>query len=85
MSDLKLADLHARNVAEVNARLAADGRCVLHNTDVTIPARYLLELPIGNVLPLCADCHAWWLADAIETGDPMARPVRVVDIMGESP
>lgn len=75
-----LAALHARNVADVNARLAAEGRCVLHNTGTDIPARYLMELPIGNVLPLCLGCCAQWRADAKETGDPAMQPVRITDL-----
>jgi hypothetical protein len=55
-------------------------RCIMHNPYVTIPASYLLEVPIGNVLPLCVECCAWWRMDAKETGDPMSQPVRITDI-----
>lgn len=75
-----IATLHARNVADVNARLAAEGRCIMHNTDTDIPARYLLELPIGNVLPLCPACCAWWCVEAKDTRDPARQPVRITDI-----
>lgn len=71
---------HAQRVAHANARLAAEGRCIMHNSDVTIPAQHLLELPIGNVLPLCGPCLDWWKADAAETGDPMTQPVNVTDL-----
>lgn len=67
----------AGNQAEVNARLAAAGRCVLHNGGVNQPARFLMELPIGNVLPLCVECHAWWIEDAAVNPDPMIQPVRI--------
>lgn len=79
MNDL-LAGLHARNVAEVNARTVSEGRCVMHNPGVEIPARYVVELPIGNVVTLCAECCAWWLKDAGDSGDPMSQPVRVTGI-----
>ena len=67
-------------VAITNARLADEGRCIMHNTDANIPARYLLELPIGNVLPLCVECCAWWRTDARESGDPAAQPVSITEI-----
>lgn len=75
-----LPTLHARNVADTNAQLAAAGRCVLHNTDAHIPARYLVELPIGNILPLCLGCCAQWRTDADQTGDPAMQPVRITDL-----
>ena len=73
-------DLHARHVADVNARTIAAGRCVMHNPGAEVLARYVVELPIGNVIVLCADCRTWWLDDAAESGDPMSQPVRVTEI-----
>jgi hypothetical protein len=75
---MSLEGLARRNQADVNARLAAKGRCYMHNKD--IPARYLLELPIGNVVPLCVECCAWWRKDAAESGDPWSQPVRITEI-----
>lgn len=66
--------------AEVNARVADAGRCVMHNSDVQIPARYVMTLPIGNEVPLCVECCAWWRADAAESGDPLSQPVRIVEV-----
>lgn len=60
-----------------NARIAVEGRCVMHNPDVTIPATHLLEVPIGNVLPLCTPCLEWWVQDAKETGDRYSQPVSI--------
>lgn len=76
MSDL--AGMMAANQARVNARLAAEGRCIMHNSDVTIPAEYLLEVQIGNVLPLCGPCCAQWRLDAKE--DPSLTPATIRDL-----
>lgn len=57
--------------------IATEGRCVMHNPDVTIPATHLLEVPIGNVLPLCTPCLEWWVQDAKETGDRYSQPVSI--------
>jgi hypothetical protein len=75
-----IRDLHARNVADWNARTIAEGRCIMHNPDVNIPARYVMALPIGNEITLCVDCCAWWRKDAAETGDPMSQPVWIADL-----
>lgn len=66
--------------AAVNARLADAGRCVMHNAGTDIPARYLLELPIGNVIPLCVECCAQWRTDARESDDPAMRPVSITEV-----
>lgn len=80
MSDASLdPDLPAR-VAARNAELANDGRCVMHNSYESIAAEYLLELSIGNVLPLCAPCCAWWRSDAKRSGDSATQPVSIRDI-----
>jgi hypothetical protein len=55
-----LAELHRENVADVNARLAAAGRCVLHNPEDNRPATVIIGLPNGNEIPLCAECWEWW-------------------------
>lgn len=81
MSDF--AAMMASNQARANARLAVEGRCVMHNSGINIPAAYLLELPIGNVLPLCAPCCAWWRTNAKETGDPASQPVSIRDYRPE--
>ena len=73
-------DLHARNVADVNARTIAEGRCVMHDAGAEVLARYVVELPIGNVVVLCAGCLTWWLHDAAESSDPMSQPVRVTEV-----
>lgn len=77
---MNLREMHASNVAEVNARTASEGRCVMHNTDVFEPASVLVELPIGNVIALCPPCWAWWQADEDNSQDPMSKPVRVTEI-----
>lgn len=56
-------------------------RCVLHNPEVNHPAAYMMLLPIGNDLPTCIDCCAWWRA-SLEPGgfaedDEWARPVNI--------
>jgi hypothetical protein len=71
---------HDRNVAEVNARVLAEKRCLMHNTDVSIPARYVMLLPIGNEITLCVECCAWWRQDAAETGDPETQPIWIREI-----
>ena len=73
-------DLHARHVAGVNARTIAGGRCVMHDAATEALARYVVELPIGNVIVLCADCLAWWLNDAAKSDDPMSQPLRVTEV-----
>lgn len=73
----------AQRVADTNARLAAEGRCFMHNSYETVPARYLMELPIGNVVPLCTPCRDWWVADAEQSDDPMTQPVRIMEIGDE--
>lgn len=72
----------ASRQAQVNARLAAEGRCIMHNSDVNAAAAHLMELPIGNVIPLCTPCCDWWKADAAESGDPASQPVRITDLTG---
>lgn len=80
------ADLRARQAA-VNARMAAEGRCGIHPgyPQLNIPARYLVELPIGNVVPVCAECCDWWRADAAESDDPWSQPVRITEIAQDYP
>lgn len=76
-----LAALHARNVADVNARTVAAGRCVMHNSDVNIPAVYLWYTLIGNIVPVCVECCAWMRENAAETpDDPYSQPVRITDL-----
>ena len=78
------SDLRARQAA-VNARVAAEGTCQIHPgyPQPKIPARYLLELPIGNVVPLCVECCAWWRKDAAESGDELSQPVQITEITPE--
>lgn len=77
-----LADMLAANAARVNARLAAEGRCIMHNSDVRIPAEHLVELPIGNVILLCAPCFTEWLVAAKE--DPSMVPLSICDYRVEA-
>jgi hypothetical protein len=76
-----MVDDLATRVGEVNARLVAAGRCIMHNSDVDIPARYAMALQNGNVVPLCVECCAWWRQDAQESGDPMSQPVRITELV----
>jgi hypothetical protein len=55
----------------------------MHNSWVHIPAKYLMLLPIGNEIPLCTECCAWWRKDALTNEDPMCKPVSVRDIPKE--
>jgi hypothetical protein len=61
---VNLDDLHARNVAEVNAWLVVQGRCYMHNSDLFVPAVAVMRLAIGNEVPLCQPCLDWWIADS---------------------
>lgn len=36
----------------------------MHNPGTEPLARYVLTVPIGNELPLCVECCAWWRKDA---------------------
>lgn len=73
-----LQQLADRNQAEVNARDAAAGLCVMHNTGEQPPAKHLATLANGNVLPLCDPCLTWW---QIEGQDPgIGLPVSVTPI-----
>lgn len=77
---MTLQEMHARNVTDVNARMAAEGRCVLHNPDVFEQAAFLVELPIGNVIPMSAACLDQWRKDRIDWDDEMMEPVKVTEI-----
>lgn len=59
-------------------------RCVLHNPEVNIEAAYMMLLPIGNDIPVCIDCCAWWRASLMPGGfsehDEQARPVSIRSI-----
>jgi hypothetical protein len=72
--------LHARNVADVNARMATERRCVMHNPDVHEEATHLVELQNGNVLPMSAACVAQWKADRVAWDDPLMEPVSVTEL-----
>lgn len=83
VTSMSFDDDLARRGAIANARLAAAGLCIMHNADVAPPAEYLMELPIGNVVPLCAPCCAWWRLNAKETGEPASQPVSIRDYRPE--
>lgn len=53
--------------------------CLLHKAGVSVMADYEIELPIGNVVPLCAPCCAWWRLEARRSGDPQIQPVSIRD------
>jgi hypothetical protein len=82
MSD-HISALTAENAARVNAELAAAGLCFMHNPEDGRRATAIIRVPIGNELPLCSECWAWWqgtIADPA-TADPHNVPewVRGVD------
>lgn len=79
MSDL--AGMMAANQARVNARLEAEGRCIMHNSDVVVAAEYLLEVKIGNILPLCGPCCDQWRLDAND--DPAMEPVSMKPVRSQ--
>jgi hypothetical protein len=55
--------------------------CYMHNQGEQPPAAYLMLLPIGNTVPLCAEHCAWWRADAAtEPEDKMKQPVWIRSI-----
>lgn len=69
----------AGRATQVNARVAAEGRCIMHNRGDDRPASVIIRVPIGNELPLCAGCWEWWqgtIADPAEA-DPANVPVWV--------
>jgi hypothetical protein len=76
-----LTEMHAAHVAQVNDRIRAAGVCVLHNPGEAPAARYVMRVPIGNELPLCEDCCAWWRADAAaRPDDASVQPVWIVGV-----
>jgi hypothetical protein len=60
---VNIPEAHRRNQARVNAKMAEAGMCLQHQEMVDwpgTPALYLVELRIGNVIPLCASCCEQW-------------------------
>lgn len=58
-----------------------DGLCWLHNPGERPPARYLMLLPIGNEVPLCVPCCAWWRQDAAARPENlMVQPVWIKEL-----
>lgn len=55
--------------------------CYMHNPGEQPPAEYEMGLPIGNVIPLCAPCCAWWRADvADKPEDDLSKPLWIRSI-----
>jgi len=57
--------------------------CYMHNPSEAPPADYEMLLPIGNVIPLCGPCCAWWRADAASgygEDEPAMQPVRITSL-----
>lgn len=55
--------------------------CMMHNLSEQVPAVYEMALPIGNVIPLCAPCCAWWRLDARQRPeDKSVQPIWIRDL-----
>ena len=46
--------------------------------DASVPAAYIWHAPVGNVIPLCAECCASWRANAAEI--PELAPARITSM-----
>jgi hypothetical protein len=56
-------------------------RCMMHNRGGQHDAVYMILLPIGNDIPLCGPCCAWWRAHAAaDPTDASIQPVQIRSI-----
>lgn len=61
--------------------MAESALCWMHNTGVRPAAVYVMTLPIGNRVPLCVECCAWWRMDAASRPeDVMVQPVSIEEL-----
>lgn len=72
----------ARDVADANARMAAEGRCIpCRELGKTAPARCIVRYPVGNEIPMCVECCAFVRQEAAESPDDWtAQPEWIKEI-----